>query len=107
MFAQVNNSGATVGVIRIYTTIWGDSWWYRDQERQIRELAAQCTELEVRIHTFGGDVFNAIAIHNLLKSLSLPIKAYIDGVCASAGTIIACAANRVPTSLRRVRRLCR
>jgi ATP-dependent protease ClpP protease subunit len=91
----VKNETGTVGVIRIYSTIWEDSWWFRDVEYQIRQLAAQCTELEVRIHTYGGDVFNAIGIHNLLKSLNLKVTAYIDGVCASAGTIIACAADKV------------
>lgn len=94
MFA-VKNDAATVGVIRIYSTIWGDSWWFRDCERNIRDLASQCSELEIRIHTYGGDVFNAIGIHNVIKSLGIPVTAYIDGVCASAGTIIACAADKV------------
>jgi len=95
MFTKVGNNAATVGVIRIYSTIWGDSWWFRDTAQNIRNLAAQCSELEIRIHTYGGDVFNAIGIHNLIKSLGIPVTAYIDGVCASAGTIIACAADKV------------
>ena len=44
--------------------------------------------LLIRINSYGGDVFHAVAIHNALKSRG-NVEVQIDGICASAATIIA------------------
>lgn len=50
-------------------------------------------KIEVRINSEGGDIFTAHAIYNLLKEREVEVK--IDGMCASAATLIACAGGKV------------
>lgn len=61
----------------------------QDISEQIRDES----EILVRINSYGGDVFEAQAIYNLLKPLNVQVK--IDGICASAATLIACAGKTV------------
>lgn len=46
-------------------------------------------EITVRINSVGGDLYTAIAISNRLKELSGKTQAVIDGIAASAATVIA------------------
>lgn len=47
----------------------------------------------IRINSYGGDVFEAQAIYNRIKNRG--IKCVIDGICASAATLIACGCESV------------
>lgn len=49
----------------------------------------------LRINSPGGDVFQAQAIYNVLKAYSGSITCHIDGICASAATLVACAADSI------------
>jgi ATP-dependent protease ClpP protease subunit len=49
--------------------------------------------LALRINSPGGDAFEGIAIFNLLKSYNKPISVYVDGLAASAASIVAMAAS--------------
>lgn len=49
----------------------------------------------LRINSPGGDVFQAQAIYNMLKAYSGNITCHIDGICASAATLVACAASSI------------
>ena len=51
-------------------------------------------KLTLRINSYGGDVFHAVAIHNAIKDRG-NVEVRIDGICASAATIIALGANRI------------
>ena len=51
--------------------------------------------LDIHINSFGGSAFDGIAIHNLLKQHSAKVTAYIDGIAASAASIIALGASEV------------
>lgn len=53
------------------------------------------TSLTVRINSGGGDVFAAQTIGNLLEQHTAQVTARIDGLCASAATIIACHCDKV------------
>lgn len=60
------------------------------------------SKLTVRIHSAGGNAYDAITIHNRLKELSAEITVIVDGIAMSGGSLIMCAANRVkvnPASL--------
>ena len=50
-------------------------------------------EILLRVNSYGGDVFEGQAIYNLLRQLEVNVK--IDGICASAATLIACAGKKV------------
>jgi ATP-dependent Clp protease protease subunit len=51
--------------------------------------------IELQINSPGGDCFTAMAIYNLLKNSGAFIDVYIDGLAASAATVIAMAGDRV------------
>lgn len=79
-------------------------WWGDPIEGQYIILSEFLTELKqvedvseltVRIHSIGGNVYDAITIHNRLKALKARVTVIIDGVAMSAGAIIACAGDIV------------
>ena len=55
-------------------------------------------KIHIRIHSAGGDAYDAITIHNRLKELvgkGKKIEVTVDGVAMSGGSLIMCAANKV------------
>lgn len=76
-----------------------DETWYGDEvtPKAFAEDLASCggKKLNIRINSPGGDVFAAQAIYNQLKRYSGDVSVTIDGMCASAATIIACAGSTV------------
>lgn len=53
-------------------------------------------DLDIRINSFGGDVFEGHAIYNLIKGYSRGAKAvHIDGIAASAASVIAMAGDSI------------
>ena len=69
-------------------------------------------EINIRLNSPGGDPITARAIHNLLRELPARKVVTVEGWCASAATIIACAGDcvRVYDSstymIHNVKRLC-
>ena len=53
------------------------------------------TELNVRINSPGGDVFDGIAIHNALQRHKATVNVHIDGLAASIASIIAMAGDTI------------
>lgn len=75
----------------------GDSWL---DDVSSKNIANELKDLDVstinlRINSGGGDVFTAIAISNLLKNHKANVIAHIDGLAASAATIITSACDKV------------
>lgn len=52
-------------------------------------------DIEIHINSPGGDVFTAVAIGNVIKNYNGAVTAVIDGLCASAATLIACSCKSV------------
>ena len=52
-------------------------------------------DVTVRINSPGGEVMTAQAIYNLLKSYTGKVSVHIDGLCASAATLVACAGSHI------------
>lgn len=57
------------------------------------EAVKASSELALHIVTPGGDVFEGEAIYNLLKNSGKKITTYIEGTCASIGTLVAAAGS--------------
>lgn len=57
------------------------------------ETAGPYTKIRVRINSPGGDAFEGVAIHNLLRAQGKPIETCVDGIAASAASIIAMAGS--------------
>lgn len=52
-------------------------------------------EIELHINSHGGDMFEGIAIKNYLSNRPEKVTAYIDGIAASAASIIAMCADTI------------
>jgi ATP-dependent Clp endopeptidase proteolytic subunit ClpP len=66
-------------------------------DRKIKE-AGPLDEIDVRLNTPGGSAYEGLAIHNLLKDHPAKVTTIVDGVAASAGSLILMAGDvrRVP-----------
>jgi ATP-dependent Clp protease, protease subunit len=88
-------SKGKVGEVLIYSDI-GEGMWggisAKDFRTQLTELKG-VTELNVRLNSGGGDVFEGSAIYNTLKEFEAHKIVHIDGVAASIATVIACAGD--------------
>ena len=63
--------------------------------RRAIENAGDFTSIQLRINSPGGDAFEGVAIGNYLRSLGKPIVSCVDGLAASAASVIALCAHRV------------
>ena len=66
-----------------------DYYLYGEVTAQTAREIAQAKITTVHINSAGGDIFSALAIYNLLKNKN--VTAQIEGLCASAATIISSA----------------
>ena len=93
-----NEAESEVAELMLYGEI-SDVSWHGDEvtPKQFHEDLITCEgkDLAVHINSPGGDVFAAQAIYTQLKAYTGKVTMYIDGMCASAATIIACAGDTV------------
>ena len=98
-FWQFKNQADGNAELLLYGDIADSSWWGDEvTPKQFAEDLSNLgyvTDITVRINSGGGDVFAAQAIGNQLEQHSANVTAKIDGLCASAATIIACHCNKV------------
>jgi ATP-dependent Clp protease, protease subunit len=91
---KVKAEGETLN-LDVYETIgesmWGDAISAKDVLGKLRE--EKPSAINVRINSGGGDLFDGIAIHNLLRASGAKISVTVDGVAASAASVIAIAAD--------------
>ena len=83
--------------ITIYGDI-GESWWSDstsavDIEKTLKATSANV--ININLNSPGGDVFDGIAIYNQLKNHPAKIIINVDGLAASAASIIAMAADEL------------
>lgn len=82
----------------IYGDIAAKSWWEDDTTpKKFADTLQSCSgrDLVIRINSGGGDVFAAQAIYNLLRTYDGAKTVRIDGLAASAATVVACAGDSV------------
>lgn len=79
----------------LYGTVGGyyDGFSLRTIQNALKEIDSD--EIELHINSYGGDLFEGIAIKNLLRSRDEKITIYIDGIAASAASIVAMAGNEI------------
>ena len=97
-FWKFKNNADGEAELLLYGEI-SDASWYGDEvtPKKFAEDLAACggKDLTVRVNSPGGDVFAAQAIYNQLKAYTGKVTVKIDGMCASAATVIACAGETV------------
>lgn len=83
----------------LYGPIAETSWWGDEvtPKQFAEDLAAlgDVSTIRVRINSSGGDVFAAHTIYNLLKTHAAKIITHIDGLAASAASVIAMVGDEV------------
>ena len=86
--------------ILLYDTIAGfndNDFGYVSGKKLINEIKALANEKEIvlRINSNGGDIFQAFAIYNTLKESKASITVKVDGIAASAASLIAMAGEKI------------
>ena len=93
-------------------TLYGDvmsqqptNWWtgepepglYITPEGFVEDLAAvkDKARITVKLNSCGGDLYTGIAIHNALKALDGNVNVIVEGIAASAASVIMCAGDTV------------
>ena len=56
---------------------------------ELMELQSKYRRIDVRINSYGGEVYEGIAICNALRSSGADINIYVDGIAASMASVIA------------------
>ena len=83
---DIRNADGDTAVIRIYDEI---SWWGVTADDFARQLAlVTASNIEVQINSPGGDVFDGLAIYNALRAHSAHVTTRVDGLAASAASVI-------------------
>ena len=87
-----NNSSATAKVY-IYDEIGYVGVSAQDFVRDLNEVKA--SKIELHIDSPGGDVFDGIAIYNVIKDHPADVTVIVDGIAASAASFIAQAGDKI------------
>lgn len=110
-FAVTVNENADTAEIKMYGNVVKKrpiDWWTgkpaegdfiigSEVVKKLEELD-NCKKLNIRLNSLGGDVCEAILIHNRLREIAkngTEITCSVDGVAMSAGSMIMCAADKV------------
>lgn len=97
--AATNPQGGRAGEVFIYGYITGYKLLDNDVEpKEFKDEIDALGDIEtlyVRINSPGGNVFAGNAIYNILKRIDAEVIVTIDGLAASAASVIAMAGDRV------------
>ena len=94
---QETNLEQTERVLFLNGTIAEDSWFADDVTPQLfkEELVSGSGDITVWINSPGGDCVAAAQIYNMLREYEGSVTVKIDGIAASAASVIAMAGDKV------------
>ena len=97
---KVTAKSETEAEVLLYDYISGfddDEWGLMSAKGLINKIKAlgNIKNITLRINSVGGDVFQAQAMYNYLKSHPANITVRIDGLAASAASVVAMAGNKI------------
>jgi len=95
-FEVFNQAESNEADMFLYGSI-GSGWFADISSKDVKAKldSINAKTINVHINSPGGDVFESIAIHNLLKNHKASINVYIDGLAASGASVIAMAADKI------------
>lgn len=90
---------ASTGELQLYgeiadSTWWGDEVTPKDFKADLDALGDIST-LDVYINSPGGDVFAGQAIYSMLKRCKAQVNVYVDGLAASAASLVAMSGDKI------------
>jgi len=88
--------GSSVAEVYIYEDIGKRFGGVSDKQfaADLKALGAVST-IHVRLNSYGGDVFEGLAIYRLLADHPATVVAFIDGIAASIASVIAMAGDEI------------
>jgi ATP-dependent protease ClpP protease subunit len=92
LVVTAHDNGATID---IFCEIGGWGVYACEIIYQLQELDGEGRDVEIRLHSDGGDVFEAFAIATAIMLMKATVTVTIYGVAASAATFIVAAADKV------------
>ncbi len=69
----------------------------KDFAAELKRLG-KVSNIDLRINSFGGDVFDGVAIYSRLMDNGADITVHVDGIAASAASVIAMAGKKIRIS---------
>jgi ATP-dependent protease ClpP protease subunit len=100
--APAQAGSGTVATIRMYGPIdsWGGYWGIstKDVGQVLDALPDEVTQIILRINSPGGEVFEGVSILNMLRAHKASVLAVVDGLAASAASVIAAGCDDVVMS---------
>ncbi len=85
-------------LMRIYEPIdsWGGQWGISATEfaQALDSLPSSVSSIDLRVNSPGGEVFDALAILNMLRQHKAEVTVTVDGIAASAASFIAVGAGQ-------------
>lgn len=95
----VKNEAENTGELQLYGEIADSSWWGdevtpKDFKSDLDALG-DISQLNVFINSPGGDVFAGQAIYSMLKRHKASVTVYVDGLAASAASLVAMAGDNI------------
>lgn len=95
---EVKALGEKKAEVFIYDIIGADGWGgglsAKDFAQQLKALG-DIEQISIRINSPGGNVFDGVAIYNILDNHPAKVITYIDGMALSAASVIALAGEEV------------
>ena len=89
--------------LKMYGEI-GEQWWKEEGDDNIYSLAdldkalkehKEAATIDIYINSVGGDVFDGVAMYNLLKRHKAYKRVFIDGFACSIASVIAMCGNQI------------
>jgi ATP-dependent Clp protease protease subunit len=84
--------------IYIYEDV-GEGWFggftAKQFSSELTALGKSLTQIDLHINSYGGDVFDGLAIYNLLVQHPARVHSHVDGVAASIASVITMAGDEV------------
>jgi len=94
---SIRAKGSGAGEIYIYEDV-GEGWFGGVSARQFADdlkALGPITTLDCRINSYGGEVFDGLAIYRQLVEHPARVVMHIDGVAASIASVIAMAGDEI------------
>lgn len=73
---------------------FGDGITAKSVDQKLKEMG-DVEQINVRINSMGGSVFDGLAIYNMLKSHKAKVNVVVEGIAASIASVIAMAGDSV------------
>lgn len=87
------------GELLLYGEIASSSWWGDEvtpkQFKEDLDALGDINTLDVYINSPGGDVFAGQAIYSILRRCDAQVSVYVDGLAASAASVVAMAGDTI------------